>query len=257
MILTINNLSYNYKETKALKNISFSLASGDFMTIVGPNGSGKSTLLKCLDRILKYKEGNIEIDGENLKNISLKSLSRKIAYVPQKEETVTSNTVFDIVMLGRKPYIEWNITEHDIKIVSDLLERFDLTALAMRDINTLSGGQRQRVFIARALAQQPDVLLLDEPTANLDLYHQSKIMDYLADLANEGLIIIVTMHDINLALLFCTKAIMLSCGSLFASGGKEIFTKENIDNLFRTTVKIVNQDNQTYILQQRSIKYKP
>ena len=134
MILTINNLSYNYKETKALKNISFSLASGDFMTIVGPNGSGKSTLLKCLDRILKYKEGNIEIDGENLKNISLKSLSRKIAYVPQKEETVTSNTVFDIVMLGRKPYIEWNITEHDIKIVSDLLERFDLTALDRKSV---------------------------------------------------------------------------------------------------------------------------
>ncbi len=255
MTFTINNLSYSYKETEALKDISFSVQSGEFMTIVGPNGSGKSTLLKCLDRILKYKEGSIELDGEDLKRISLRKLSRKIAYVPQKDEIISSNTVFDVVMLGRKPYVEWNITNDDIEVVSNLLDRFDLTSLAMRDINTLSGGQKQRVLIARALAQQPEILLLDEPTSNLDLYHQSKIMEHLADLSNEGLIIIVAMHDINLALLFCTKAVMLSRGSLFAIGGKEIFTKENIDSLFKTTVKIVNQDNQTYILQQRILKY--
>ena len=161
------------------------------------------------------------------------------------------NSVFDTVMLGRKPYIEWGITAHDIQIVTELLQRFDLSPLAMRDINTLSGGQKQRVYLARALAQQPDILLLDEPTANLDLFHQSEILEYLATLADEGLIIIVTMHDINLALQYCNKAIMLSSGSLFASGGKDIFTKENIDGLFGTTVKIVSQDNQTYILPQR------
>ena len=144
MTFTINNLSYSYKETEALKDISFSVQSGEFMTIVGPNGSGKSTLLKCLDRILKYKEGSIELDGEDLKRISLHKLSRKIAYVPQKDEIISSNTVFDVVMLGRKPYVEWNITNDDIEVVSNLLDRFDLTSLAMRDINTLSGGQKQR-----------------------------------------------------------------------------------------------------------------
>lgn len=251
MRLTINNLSYSYKDTIALSNVSFTLSNGDFMVIVGPNGSGKSTLLKCLDRILKYKQGLIQLDGEDIKQISPRTLSRKMAYVPQKDEYTMPNSVFDTVMLGRKPYIEWGITAQDIQIVTELLQRFDLSSLAMRDINTLSGGQKQRVYLARALAQQPDILLLDEPTANLDLFHQSEILENLATLANEGLIIIVTMHDINLALQYCNKAIMLSNGSLFASGGKEIFTKDNIDDLFGTTVKIVSQDNQTYILPQR------
>ena len=251
MKITINNLSYSYKETEALRDVCFSVNSGDFMAIVGPNGSGKSTLLKCLDRILNYKEGQIQLNDENIKHIPSRILSKKMAYVPQKEDYTLPNSVFDTVMLGRKPYIDWSIGNQDIEVVTDLLDRFDLSSLAMRDLNTLSGGQKQRVYIARALAQQPDVLLLDEPTANLDLYHQAEIMEYLATLAGEGLIIIVTMHDINLALQYCNTAIMLSNGSLFASGGKEIFSKENIDSLFGTTVKIVSQDNQTFIIPQR------
>lgn len=251
MNLIIDNLSYSYKDTEALHNISFSLQGGQFMTIVGPNGSGKSTLLKCLDRILKYKEGTITLDGEDIKNISSHALSKRMAYVPQKEEYSMPGSVFDTVMLGRKPYIGWRVTDQDIELVSALLDKLDLTALAMRDINTLSGGQKQRVYIARALSQQPDILLLDEPTANLDLYHQAEIMEYLANLVREGIMVIITMHDINLALQYCSQAVMLCKGSLFATGGKEIFTKENIDNLFRTTVKIIYQDNQAFIFPQR------
>ena len=167
---------------------------------------------------------------------------------------MNSSTVFDAVMLGRKPHIKWQINERDIRIVSDTLERFGLSGLAMRDINSLSGGQRQRVLIARALCQQPDILLLDEPTANLDLYHQSEIMEYLTQLASDGLIIVVTVHDINLAVQYCNKAIMLEDGKLFAYGGKEIFTKENIDRLFRTTVRIVRQDDQIFIVPMRKHK---
>lgn len=256
MTLTINNLSYSYKDIEALRDISFSVDTGELMTILGPNGSGKSTLLKCLDRILKYKDGVIKINGQDIKQMPIRILSRKVAYVPQIETDSVSSTVFETVMLGRKPYIAWDVTDSDIQIVSDLLMRFELSDLAMRDINTLSGGQKQRVFIARALAQQPEILLLDEPTASLDMYHQAEIMEYLSQLATDGLIVIITMHDINLALQYCTKALMLSKGMLFASGGIDIFTKENIDSLYGTTVKIVSQDNQTYIFPQRKADFK-
>ena len=254
MKIIVDALSYSYKEVEALKEICFSLHSGDFVTIVGPNGSGKSTLLKCMDSILTYKEGSIKLDDEEIIKIPVNFLARKIAYVPQNEENMMSNTVFDTVMLGRKPHITWHIREEDIRIVSDILHRFDLSDLAMRDINTLSGGQRKRVFIARALCQQPDILLLDEPTANLDLYHQSEIMDYLTELAIEGLIIVVTVHDINMALQYCNKAIMLDKGRLFANGGKEIFSKENIDRLFKTEVRVIRQDDQIFIVPQRKHK---
>ena len=254
MKIIVDGLSYSYKEVEALKEICFSLHSGDFVTIVGPNGSGKSTLLKCMDSILTYKAGSIKLDDEEIKKVPVNLLARKIAYVPQNEENMMSNTVFDTVMLGRKPHITWHIREEDIRIVSDILHRFDLSDLAMRDINTLSGGQRKRVFIARALCQQPDILLLDEPTANLDLYHQSEIMDYLTELAIEGLIIVVTVHDINMALQYCNKAIMLDKGRLFAHGGKEIFSKENIDRLFKTEVRVIRQDDQIFIVPQRKHK---
>ena len=254
MKFSIDDLSYSYKETNALKHICFSLINGDFVTIVGPNGSGKSTLLKCMDRILRYKEGTITLNSEEIREIPVEILSHKVAYVPQKDEGMNSSTVFDAVMLGRKPHIKWQINDRDIRIVSDTLERFGLSELAMRNINTLSGGQRQRVLIARALCQQPDILLLDEPTANLDLFHQSEIMEHLTQLASDGLIIVVTVHDINLAVQYCNKAIMLDEGMLFACGGKDIFTKDNIDRLFKTTVRIVRQDDQIFIVPMRKHK---
>lgn len=177
MRIKVNHISFSYNELQALKDISFEVDTGDMLAIIGQNGSGKSTLLKCMNRILKINQGSIEINERSLSAISPAKLSQIMAYIPQTEEARTGLTVFDTVLLGRKPYISGKPSAHDLEFVSELLFRLELEEEAMRTINTLSGGQQQRVFIARALAQQPSILLLDEPIANLDIYHQMKVID--------------------------------------------------------------------------------
>lgn len=254
MKLIVDNLSFSYKETDALERVCFSLSKGEITAIIGPNGSGKSTLLKCLDRILRYKKGKVELDGEDLLNISSDRLSRKIAYVPQREQYLMPINVFDAVMLGRKPHIKWSITNEDITLVSEMLQRLDLTDYAMRSVQALSGGQQQRVALARALCQQPEILLLDEPTANLDLHQQIKIMEHLTDLAKEGIIVIITIHDINLAMQFCHRALMLENGRLFANGGREVFTRQNISKLFQTDVELLENGEHVFVVPKRERK---
>lgn len=232
------NVSFSYNGFRALKNISFEANAGDMLAIIGQNGSGKSTLLKCISRILKINEGNIEIGHTSLANIPSSKLSRTIAYIPQSEETISGINVFDTVLLGRKPYISSKPTLADMELVSRLLVRLELEQVAMRHLKTLSGGQQQRVFIARALAQQPSILLLDEPIANLDINHQMKVMKLLRQLTGEGMLVIITIHDINMAARFCNKALMLKQGCVFASGLQSIYTPENIENLYDIQVDV-------------------
>ncbi|MDR0797472.1 MAG: ABC transporter ATP-binding protein, partial [Nitrososphaerota archaeon] len=200
MKLTINNLSFSYAGVQILKNIGIDIKSGELVTIVGPNGSGKSTLLKCINRILKTKPNSILIDGQDTNKFTIKELSKKMGYVPQTSTSVFPFTVFDVVMMGRKPYINWNISERDNEIVIQLIDLLGIGHLAMRYFSELSGGEQQKVIIARALAQQPQILLLDEPTSSLDIKHQLEILCILKGLAqSEEHSIIVTLHDLNLA----------------------------------------------------------
>lgn len=250
MQLKVNDISFSYTGFKALKHISFEVASGDMLAIIGQNGSGKSTLLKCLNRILKISDGTINIGNLSLKDYSPRKLSRTLAYIPQSEETVNGISVFDTVLLGRKPYISSKPTPADMELVAQLLARLDLESVAMRHLNTLSGGQQQRVYIARALAQQPSVLLLDEPIANLDINHQMKVMKLLQQLACEGMIIIITIHDINMAARFCNKALMLKQGKVFASGLQSVYTPENIENLYDIQVDVLRHKDRICIIPQ-------
>lgn len=214
------------------------------LAIIGQNGSGKSTLLKCMNRILKINQGSIEINERSLSAISPAKLSQIMAYIPQTEEARTGLTVFDTVLLGRKPYISGKPSAHDLEFVSELLFRLELEEEAMRTINTLSGGQQQRVFIARALAQQPSILLLDEPIANLDIYYQMKVMKLLRQLSAEGITVIITIHDINMAARFCNKALMLKQGTVFASGDQSVYVSANIEYLYDIEVEVVRyKDN--------------
>ncbi len=249
MNLQVNNLSFSYRNgLPALKNISFHNRAGDLLAIVGQNGSGKSTLLKCINRILKTEAGSIRLGNTPLPLFSPGQLARIIAYIPQTEEYVTDLSVFDTVLLGRKPHIHHTPAPHDLETVSGLLTRLELESVAMRSLTTLSGGQRQRVFIARALAQQPEILLLDEPIANLDLNHQMKVMQLLQQLAAEGMNILLTIHDINMAARFCNKVLMLKQGELFASGRQSAYTPENIQNLYDIRVDIVQHNNHICII---------
>lgn len=250
MQIKVNDISFNYNDFKALRHISFVADAGDMLAIIGQNGSGKSTLLKCLNRILKINKGSIDIAGIALENYSPGKLSRTIAYIPQSEETISGISVFDTILLGRKPYISSKPTTADIELVARLLTRLDLEAVAMRNLNTLSGGQQQRVYIARALAQQPAILLLDEPIANLDIHHQMKVMKLLQQLSREGMIVIITIHDINMAARFCNKALMLKQGKVFASGLQSVYTPENIENLYDIQVDILHHKNRICIIPQ-------
>lgn len=250
MQVRAENISFNYGNSPALKQVSFNVSSGDMLAIIGQNGSGKSTLLKCINRILKISTGSICIDDIPLISIPASRLARMIAYIPQTEETVNGITVFDTVLLGRKPYIGSHPTNEDMKLVSRLLTRLELNQVAMRYLNTLSGGQQQRVFIARALAQQPSVLLLDEPIANLDISHQMKVMNLLRQLTKEGMTVIITIHDINMAARFCNKALMLKQGTVFASGLQSVYTPENIENLYDIRVDVFHHKDCICIIPQ-------
>ena len=239
--IKVKDLSFSYSGFRALQDISFEAGAGDMLAIIGQNGSGKSTLLKCISRILKINTGHIEIGNISLSALSASKLSRIVAYIPQSTDSISGINVFDTVLLGRKPYIQ---------LVSRLLTRLELDEVAMRNLNTLSGGQQQRVFIARALAQQPSILLLDEPIANLDINHQMKVMKLLRQLTQEGILVIITIHDINMAARFCNKALMLKQGRIFASGMQSVYTPENIENLYDIQVDILRHNDCICIIPQ-------
>jgi iron complex transport system ATP-binding protein len=240
--LTINKLSFNYNGFSVLKEVELTLDMGQVLSIVGPNGSGKSTLLKCINRILKTQQNTVLIDGKDTNTFDIKELSKIMGYVPQSSTSTFPFTVFDVVLMGRKPYIHWNLSERDNEIVAEILDFLDIGELAMRHYNELSGGEQQKVVIARALAQQPQILLLDEPTSSLDIKHQLDILGILRSLTqSKERSVIVTMHDLNLASRFSDKMVMLKQGRIFASGTPEsVLTEANVTTVYGVDCKVTN-----------------
>ncbi len=248
MQISVHNIEFSYNGAPVLKDIKCSIGRGEFIAVVGPNGSGKSTLIKCMNGILRPLKGAVMISGKNIKQHHLRDLAKTIAYVPQNKYGRTPATVFDTVLLGRKPYISWKPSGSDMRIASEIISRLNLEDIAMKDINNLSGGQQQTVYIARALAQQPEILLLDEPTANLDLKHTIEIMDILKNLCNKGLTVVIALHDINLAIRYASGIMMLKEGEIFAHGGKEIVNEENLEKLYDIKVQIVENHGIRHVI---------
>lgn len=240
--LEINNLSFSYNGFAALEDVKLELGLGEVLGIVGPNGSGKSTLLKCMNRILKTKQNSILIDGEDVRRLGLKELAKMMGYVPQSSKNVFPFTVFDVVLMGRRPYIQWSLGDKDKEIVAQILEYLGIGNLAMRYFNELSGGEQQKVIIARALAQQPQMLLLDEPTSSLDIRHQLEILCILRTLTrSKHCSVIVSMHDLNLASRFSDRMLMLKDGRIFAVGTPEsVITEENIEAVYGVKSRVTN-----------------
>jgi len=238
VILSTDNLNFSYSKKSILNAITFGINKGDCLAILGTNGVGKSTLLKCLNNILKPNSGIVYVDGVDNSKLNKTELAKKLGYVSQRHEPVR-NTVFDAVLLGRKPHIKWDVSEEDMTIVEDVLRAFGLETYTMRYTDELSGGELQKVFIARALAQQPKVLLMDEPTSNLDLKNQLDVIYIIKDIVQkQNISAIVTMHDLNLALRFANKFMLLKNGQLFAFGGSEIITPRNIKLVYDVNVAI-------------------
>lgn len=240
MELQIREIQFSYQSIPILDRISLDVQPGDFLSLIGPNGSGKSTLLRCIDGILKPKNGCILIDGKNTASFSSTDLARAMGYVPQSEGRGLSANVFETILMGRKPYLSWTPGEDDLQRTAAVIHQLDLEDLALQSIDHLSGGQRQKVLIGRAFAQDTPLLLLDEPTANLDLKHQLEVLELLKTQTQQGLSVIIAIHDLNLAARYSNKMIMLRQGTIYAAGGREVLDRENIAAVYEVKVRIIN-----------------
>ena len=219
--LVVHNVSYAYGMTPILKNISFSVQKGSFYIIIGPNGSGKTTLMRIMAGSGKFQKGRVEIMGRHGRQYSRPELARTIAFVPQNISDDFSFTVREVVLMGRSPHqgVLGLERKEDGKILKQAMAFTGVEHLAHRKIDQLSGGERQRVFIARAICQEPRIILLDEPTAALDLAHQVRIMDLMEKLKNEkGVTVIMVSHDINLAAMYGDCLLLLKEGRIVSQG---------------------------------------
>jgi iron complex transport system ATP-binding protein len=242
-----------YGSVKVLESINFSATRGELLGIIGPNGSGKTTLLRTIARILKPRTGAILFNGEQVQQMKDREFSRKFATVPQDTTINFDFSALDIVLMGRNPHLGRLELESDkdLAIARRCMELTNCWHLAERPVTELSGGERQLVVIARALTQEPKVLLLDEPTSHLDINYQIEIMELLKYLiAHEGLIIIAVIHDLNLAAQYCDRLVLLRQGTIIAIGSQyEVLTAENIKAAFGADVIVKRHEmtNRCYV----------
>ncbi len=247
-MIGLSSVSFSYNELEVIKDFSHSFMRGSFTAVLGPNGSGKTTLIRLINGMLRPRSGKVRVMGRLTGEYKARELSKHVAYVPQIHNNTFPATVFDTVLLGRNPHINWSPQYNDRIITAEVLVKLDLDEIALKDINKLSGGQRQQVFIARALAQKSSVILLDEPTANLDLRHQHQILKILKDLCSKSMTIVLSIHDLNLALKYCSSFLLLKDGELVAAGGKEIFTEKLIEDVYGVRVKIFREFGEIFII---------
>jgi iron complex transport system ATP-binding protein len=255
--LTVKDVAFSYASVPVLKDVSIEVDTQEVLAVLGPNGAGKSTLLKCIDGILTPQAGHILLDGQDIRRMSRIELAKKIGYIPQNITHTFSATVFDAVLMGRRPHLGWRTSEKDTEKVLEMLHMLHIENLAMRDINELSGGQMQKVFIARALTQEPDLLLLDEPTSNLDIRHQLEVMHMIKSIVRRrGISAILAIHDLNLATRYADKIVLMNGRGIFSVGDPaSIITPDNIRRVFDVEAEVHQRGGKTYVVPLRAVKH--
>lgn len=243
-MVNVNNITFSYPHTAkpVLEQVGFNIAAGECMAILGNNGAGKSTLLKCVDRICHAPGASVLVDGKDLFSMNSRMMAQYVAYVPQNAGAVNM-TVFDAVLLGRKPYIKWDATKEDRQIASRVIHQMGLDDYVLRNVSELSGGEAQKVMLARALAQEPRVLLLDEPTSSLDPRNQHEVLQVVRQIAREHQIsAAIIMHDLNLAIRYCDVFLFLKGTKVYACGGMEVMTPNVIEAVYGMQAQIVQHE---------------
>ncbi|MDR0207407.1 MAG: ABC transporter ATP-binding protein [Bacteroidales bacterium] len=230
-MLTVSNLSYRYQTDFVLQNVSFELQKGDFCAVIGPNGSGKTTLLSLISGATKKQEGDVLISAKKIEDYSINSLAKFVSVVPQRTESMYHFSVFDMVMFGRHPYqTRWNYyNPEDEDIVIEAIRKTNLLSLKERMTSQLSGGEFQRTLIARAIAQQAPLMLLDEPLANLDTPHQFEILEILSEInSTKQTTILMIIHDVSLAVQTIPNSVLLKNGTVTYFGKTQNIVSQNL-----------------------------
>ncbi len=241
-VLQASQLNLGYNRKTIVQEFNLAIPSKTILGLVGPNGSGKTTILRALAGLLQPRAGVVLVQGESLTQLDSRKRARRIAWVPQRESLVWSLSVEEAVQLGRAPHRGWFLpyTAQDHRMVDWAIDLTELNDLKDRPIDQLSGGEFQRVLIARALAQEPEILLLDEPTTNLDIHHQIQLLDLIRRLTNKKeLTVVLAIHDLNLAVRYCDQLILLHDGQQKGVGEPEkVLTEDNLQTVFGIKAKL-------------------
>ena len=255
MIVDIEGVKFGYSSVPVLKDVTAKLEGPKYISILGPNGVGKSTLIHCINKILTPNAGTVMIDDRDVKDITIKEMAKMVGYVPYSANDTFPLSVVDTVLMGRHPHSHRGSLDKDLDIVYETLDMLGILDLAMRNFNELSAGQHQKVMLARGIAQEPKILLLDEPTSNLDVRHQIEVAKMLRRLSREkNILVIMICHDINIAAKYSDEILLMHGGSIFAVGTpNEVITEENLRTVYGVQSKVIDDDGMPHVILKDSI----
>ena len=244
-MIEVENVTFGYGHTPVLRDLSFSIDRGEFVSILGANGCGKTTLLRMIMGFLTPQKGTIKLDGKNIKQIQEKVLAKQIAYIPQVHTPPFAFSVMDVVLMGRTPHMNSNYrpTQKDTEIAIQAMDSLGITKYASRNYTELSGGQRQLVIIARAMAQQPDLLIMDEPASSLDYGNQYIVLSSVLKLSRMGMAVLMVTHDPAHAVFCADRVVTMRNGRVLTSGTTDdVITEDNMKDMYNMDVKVRNVD---------------
>jgi len=250
MHVIIDDVKFEYTSVPVLHDINLELRGPKFVSILGPNGVGKSTLIHCINKILKATGGSVLIEGTNVDAISIRDMAKIVGYVPCTSTYAFPLSVVDTILMGRHPHSTWKSKDSDLDKVYDVLGLMNIKHLAMRSFNELSAGQHQKVMLARGIVQEPRILLLDEPTANLDIKHQMEVTRLLRDLSIEkNMLVIIISHDINIAAKYSDLVILMHEGTIYSVGTPyEVITEKNLKTVYEVDSRVITDEGRPHVI---------
>ena len=240
----LENMSFGYDEKLILEDINLEINEPGLLCILGPNGVGKTTIVKNMNKLLKPKSGHVFVNGTDVSTMSHLDVARVMAFVPNSSNSVFSMTVGEFILMGRHPRAGYTTSDRDIAVVDSAIEILGLQEFAERDVRQLSAGQTQRVLIARGLVQEPEILILDEPTSNLDVKYQMDVMKFLKAYARDRkIVVIMVCHDLNITAAYADRVLLLYGKNVYADGkASEVLTADNIKTVYNVNAEVTDHD---------------